>query len=355
MMVVIVGAGISGASLARMLADRGIRCVLIESSEIVGGMCREITWNGWLVPEFGPHIFRTSAPDIWHFVQRFTDLVEKRHDVLTVINEKVLPFPPLEGDGSNSLLDSWHQYSTLGDFLVEMVGNEIFQRYYKHYTLKRWGVSAFELSADIAPLIPIFRFKTGFFQETRIGTPREGYTRAIENMIDHELIEVILGKTAMADDVGDFDVVVWTGRPDILPVRDRYQLPYRSILQQFEQSDHWGSPNIAVLNYPGPEAEYIRRTNYEILLPWAPKVIGTEYSAGSGYPAYPVRTKSAVADFDSLQSSLQRDLPKFVLHGRAGRFQYIGIDAAIRNSFVLADQIQSGRARYASPRVGLAQ
>jgi UDP-galactopyranose mutase len=96
-MIAIVGAGMSGASLARALADRGVRTHLFEMHSSVGGMCRETQWKDRCVPELGPHIFRTSCQQTWEFLARFCELESCQHRVATMVNEIARPFPPLDG------------------------------------------------------------------------------------------------------------------------------------------------------------------------------------------------------------------------------------------------------------------
>src|ERR1017187_6090470 len=187
--VVIVGGGISGGALARFLAEQGVRSVLYESSARLGGMCRETIWNGRLVPELGPHIFRTSNAALWAFLGRFGELVEAPHTVATFVDGEAVPFPPLAADGP---VLPHGRHNSVGDYLVATLGKDVFSRYYEPYTLKRWGVSAFDLSPDMIPLIPVVRYPTGFFSEAKVGIPSNGYSRAIENMLDHKLISVNL-------------------------------------------------------------------------------------------------------------------------------------------------------------------
>src|ERR1017187_5499730 len=207
----IVGGGISGASLARFLAEHGIRSVLHEDSALLGGMCRETIWNGHLVPELGPHLFRTSSDAIWTFFARFGEIVEAPHAVATFVDGEAVPFPPLAADRP-VLPQSSH--GSIGDYLVSTLGKEVFYRYYEPYTVKRWGVSAFELSTDMIPLIPVFPYPKGFFSETRVGIPSNGYSRVIENMLDHKLIAVHLRSSVRVSDFSPGHPVVWTGRVD---------------------------------------------------------------------------------------------------------------------------------------------
>lgn len=336
MRVVIAGGGISGASLARFLADRNVRSELHERSESVGGMCREIQWNNALVPETGPHIFRTSDPAVWAFFSRFAPMVERPHTVATVIDGSAVPFPPLLDDGT--VIHG--TYASVGDYVLAAVGEDLFRRFYDDYTRKRWGVSAFSLSPDMIPLIPVRRYRSGFFSDARIGIPQYGYSRAIANMVDHPNIRVHLRSTVSAKDVSSGETLVWTGPLDTLgsdvPVPAGL---YRCVSQVFEPAADWPDDAAPVLNYPGTDVPYIRRTNYRLLLPWQPDAIGKEFSDDRGYPAYPLRTHTLVERITAFFSALKRRHHNIVPHGRLGRFQYISMDQAIAASSQLAEHL----------------
>lgn len=337
--VAIVGAGISGASVARALADRGVSSTVIEAHTAAGGLAREVRWKSNLVSEFGPHIFRSSNPSVWAFVLRFGPFTEFRHQVATMIGGQIMPFPPLEGLASGKKSHLPEAFASVGDYLVATVGPEMFATYYEHYTAKRWGVSAFELAPDMIPLIPVFRTNRGFFSETRVGFPESGFSRLLENMLDHPLIAVQLRTEAQEGHFADYDTVVWTGRADMLASVAGGRLPFRSVKQQFEAPGAWSPEGIAVVNYPGKDVPHLRRTNYGLLLPWKAQVIGTEVCDAIGPPAYPVRTHSAVTLAETIRLELARQCPKFVLHGRLGRFEYSSMDMAIERSLLLADKI----------------
>ena len=334
--IAIVGGGISGAVLARCLADYGIGSTVCESNATLGGMCREITWNGSLVSEFGPHIFRTSNTAVWKFISRFCRFVEASHNVETFVSGKSVPFPPLTGNPPETLST---EHKSIGDYLVAAVGEDVFSRYYETYTTKRWGVSAFELSPDMIPLIPVWRHSSGFFSESRVGIPASGYTQMIENILDHALINVHLSSPVQVADLSLFNKVVWTGRLDrAFPDAD-LDCEYRAVTQTFSNRGEWPAMSSSVINYPGTDVSFIRKTNYQLLLPWRPPVIGTEFASDDGYPAYPVRTNSAVANINAHLVLLRSECPNLIPHGRLGLFRYASMDQSVENSLALADRI----------------
>lgn len=334
--VLIVGGGISGASVARFLAELGISSVLFETSTRLGGMCRETVWNGYLVPEMGPHIFRTTNDAVWAFLARFGDLVEAPHSVDTFVDGEAVPFPPLTAHGPK--LQPGH-HGSVGDYLVGTLGKELFSKYYESYTLKRWGVSAFELSADMIPLIPVFRYPTGFFCDSKVGIPSNGFSRVIENMVDHNLISIHTHSSVRISDLSPNLPIVWTGRLDQIAQRPPVDCVFRGVKQTFEAPGPWPSVMASVINYPGNDVAFIRRTNYQQLLPWRPLAVGTEFTCDEGYPAYPVRTKRAVECIRMYTAFLNNRYPNVIPHGRLGSFEYLSIAQAIDRSVAVVDQL----------------
>lgn len=328
----VIGAGLSGATVARGLADAGISSTVCEAEQEVGGLCRETTWQGQLVSEFGPHIFRTSSETVWRFVNRFASWVESRHHVATSINGRVVPFPPLTSSPPVA-----SGFASVGEFLVAAVGKQVFSDYYDSYTWKRWGVSAFDLAPSMIPLIPVQRHAGGFFGEGHVGIPECGYTALIQRMLDHPLIEVHLNRSVSGDELVDAGHVVWTGRLDDVLAKtpsDRV-LRFRAVRQEFEHKITSLAGDTAVINFPDLREPQIRRTDYSRLLPWKPQIIGSEFVDDSGPPAYPVLTAATEAMARALLDAIHSERPGVVAHGRLGRYCYISMDRAIESSLSL--------------------
>ena len=66
----IVGAGLTGATLARELTDAGKQCLVIDKRNHIGGTCLQRI-DGIDVHTYGAHIFHTSNDALWQYVHRF--------------------------------------------------------------------------------------------------------------------------------------------------------------------------------------------------------------------------------------------------------------------------------------------
>ena len=67
----IVGAGLTGATLARELTDAGKQCLVIDKRNHIGGNVFTQRIDGIDVHTYGAHIFHTSNDALWQYVHRF--------------------------------------------------------------------------------------------------------------------------------------------------------------------------------------------------------------------------------------------------------------------------------------------
>jgi UDP-galactopyranose mutase len=189
------------------------------------------------------------------------------------------------------------------------------------------------------PLIPVHRSFNGFFSEVHVGLPIKGYSRMIENMLDHENIRVRLGVELDLSIFSDGIYIIWTARPDTL-LEAGYSLSFRAVRQEFQPLCEWNYKNAAVINYPSRDVPYLRKTNYSLLGCASPPVIGYEFSQETGCEAYPIRTHDEVRKWVSLKGQLGVFFPNVILHGRLAEFKYSSMDQSISDSFKKAGEIE---------------
>src|SRR4051795_4568498 len=96
--VLIVGAGLTGCTLAWQLAEEGLDCVLLERSDVPGGLIRSEHMNGVLYEPHGSHIFHTEDQEVWELANALTPFNGYRHRVDIVVEGKVLNWPILVSD-----------------------------------------------------------------------------------------------------------------------------------------------------------------------------------------------------------------------------------------------------------------
>ena len=188
--------------------------------------------------------------------------------------------------------------------------------------------------------MPTHRRTKSFFSELLVGVPAKGFLKCIENMLDDKLIQLRLNTPWREEFRKEYSRIIWTGRIDEVIPEMKCSVSFRSVCQEFAPLREWPSTDAGVINYPGKEVEYIRRSNYDMLLPWRPQVIGTEYACDVGYPAYPLRTHRAIVAVNEIKLQISEQIPDLTLHGRLGLFNYISMSQAIDNSLALVRSLK---------------
>src|SRR5918996_3447630 len=167
--VLIVGAGLTGCTIAHSLAKEGLRSVLLERTDVPGGLIRSEHMNGVLYEPHGSHIFHTEDQEVWELANRMTPFRDYRHRVDIIVQGKVLNWPPLLSDVERledgarikeDLLkrrddpmdpEQRAQSANFEDWCLELMGPDLYELFIRPYTEKQWGRPARELPAAFAP------------------------------------------------------------------------------------------------------------------------------------------------------------------------------------------------------------
>ena len=372
--VAIVGAGWSGATVARSLADRGMRTEVLERSPHVGGHARSEQLNGlWFEPN-GPHIFHTSNRAVMEYVTRLGVVRPYEHRVLTEVfpdgddgAPRLLSWPP-QIDELRSL-PAWRQIerelavrpaAPHGDdfetWVTSLMGPTLYEMFVCGYTEKQWGVAASELSSAVAPRRVDLRSdgNTRLFRDTWEFFPPTGYQDAIAASLAG--VAVTLGCEVTADDLDnlarDHDAVVLTGPLDDFLGRPG-ELAWRGIRTEavFHDTDADDGTVTAAycINRPSPTVPYTRtiETKHATGQRVRGTVVGHEYP---GAPArhYPVPTRDR--RHEATNAALKREIadhtavPVFFC-GRLADYTYIDQDAAIEQAWDCAATVATALQR----------
>ena len=354
--ILVVGAGFSGAVLARKLAEAGFPCLVIDERDHVAGNCHTSAdaETGILVHRYGPHIFHTDDQDIWDFVARFGRWEAYRHAVHASVRGVVYPLPvnlltinqffrkamgPAEARtfiGAKRIPIA--APTSFRDQALSTVGEELYEAFFRHYTEKQWGVGAERLPASVLKRLPLrFSYDSNYFHHRNQALPHDGYTAIVSGILTHELIEVRLATSAESLDQ-DFRHVFYTGGIDRYFGYGLGSLGYRTL--RFQESrevgDLLGCP---VMNFPDPDVPWTRKTEHRHLSPWrAPKsdmsIVWTEFSEAAK-PGdtlfYPLRLAGDERLLEAYVELANRERAVTFL-GRLGCYAYIDMDAAIRRA-----------------------
>src|SRR5579875_2918370 len=210
--VLVVGAGFAGSVMAERAAASGRRVLLVDRRPHIGGNAYDrADENGVLSHPYGPHIFHTNAEVVTDYLSRFTRWRPYEHRVLAQVGEQLVPIPinrttinALYGLGLQreeeveaflaAAAEPRERVETSEDAVIGKVGRDLYERMFRGYTRKQWGLDPAQLDAAVCGRIPV-RTTTDdrYFTDTFQAMPAAGFTAMFERMVDHPLIEVRLG------------------------------------------------------------------------------------------------------------------------------------------------------------------
>lgn len=369
---VIVGAGFAGAVLAERLASQlGRKVLLCDKRPHIGGNAYDHhDEHGVLVHRYGPHIFHTASPRVFEHLSRFTKWRPYEHRVLAKVDGKLVPFP-INVDTVNKLYgmnlepEEAAQYfasvaepiahaRTSEEAVVGKVGRDLYEKFFRNYTRKQWGLDPSELDASVAARVPARHDRDDrYFTDEFQAMPLHGYTRMFENMLDHRNIVVVLN-TDYREILREvhYRELIYTGPVDAYFDYRFGPLPYRSLEFRFETHDREVFQPAAVVNHPN-EHDYTRVTEFKYLTGQSHRktTLVYEYPRAEGDPYYPVPRPENAALYRRYKA-LADALPHVRFVGRLATYRYYNMDQVVAQALAVFDQIQQGHSRPSLAAVG---
>jgi len=359
MRIVVVGAGFSGSVVAERLASAGKRVLVIDRRPHVGGNAFDtLDAHGVLIHRYGPHIFHTDSAEVFEYLSRFTAWRSYEHRVLASVDGRLLPFPinldtlnrlyglDLDEAGARAFLarvrEPRNSLRTSEDVVLNAVGRDLYEKFFRHYTRKQWGLDPSQLDASITARIPVRTNRDDrYFTDRYQGMPRDGYTALFQRMLDHPNIQVELGaEFASLDASWREGLVFYSGRLDEYFGFALGPLPYRSLRFEHEHlPDRPVYQPAAVVNYPN-DHEFTRIAEYKHMTGQTHPgtSITREYPSAEGDPYYPVRTAESHRLLEKYLALASRER-NVVFLGRLGRFAYINMDQAVSLALAAAARV----------------
>ena len=370
----IVGAGFAGSVLAERLASQhGARVLLIDRRpHVAGNAYDEPNEAGILYHKYGPHIFHTNSEQVVEHLSQFTEWRPYEHRVRAFVRGQLVPIPinrttlnklfglDLQTDEEaaeylSRRAEPVDEIRTSEDVVINAVGRELYELFFRGYTRKQWGLDPSELDKQVTSRIPT-RTNTDdrYFTDSFQAMPLHGYTAMFLRMLDHPMIEKMLGTDFRdlkkeAHEIADH--IIYTG-----PVDEYFdfrfgKLPYRSL--KFDHrtlNEEWHQP-VAVVNYPDPDVPYTRVSEYKHLTgQQAPNTTITyEYPSAEGDPYYPIpraENQALYKRYEALADAT--DNVTFV--GRLATYRYYNMDQIVGQALATFRRIdQHRRARLGLP------
>ena len=350
----IVGAGFAGAVLAERLANgMGKRVLIIDKRDhIAGNTYDHLDAAGILVHKYGPHIFHTNSTEVVTYLSKFTAWRDYEHRVLASVDGQLLPIPinldtinrmyslSLDATGMQAFLAARAEIAPLirtsEDIVVSRVGRELYEKFFRNYTRKQWGLDPAELDASVAGRIPVrFDRDDRYFTDTFQAMPRDGFTRLFERMLDSKNITIRTGVNA-ADMAKSYPGVktIFTGPVDEFFEYRFGPLPYRSLEFKHATYEQERFQAAAVVNYPN-EHPYTRITEFKYLTGQVATNTSVvyEYPKPEGDPYYPIPRPENAALYAKYKELADRQADVHFV-GRLATYKYYNMDQVVAQALV---------------------
>ena len=364
----IVGAGFAGSVLAERLANGlGKKVLICDVRPHIGGNAYDFyNDEGILIHKYGPHIFHTNSAEIFDYLSRFTEWREYQHRVLASVDGMHVPIPlnldtinKLYGLNLNanqvkeffdSVREPREQIRTSEDVVINAVGRELYEKFFKGYTNKQWGLDPSELDASVTARVPTRSNRDDrYFTDTFQAMPRHGYTRMFERMLDHPNIKVLLNcdYQELKNEVR-YNELVYTGPVDAFFDHCYGKLPYRSLEFKHETHDVEVFQEAPVINFPNEQA-YTRVTEFKYLTGQSHRktAVVYEFPRAEGDPYYPIPRPENTELYRKYQAlaNARQDV-HFV--GRLATYKYYNMDQIVAQALTLYGKIVGVKRKEAS-------
>lgn len=367
--LLMVGAGLSGAVIGRHLAEAGYDITVVDARSHIGGNCHteRDADTGVMVHIYGPHIFHTDDAEVWDYVNAFQTFMPYKNRVKTTSRGQVFSLPvnlhtinqffgqTMRPDEARTFITeeqadtSIEDPQTFEEQAMRFVGRDLYEAFFKGYTMKQWGCHPSELPASILKRLPVrFNYDDNYFFHKFQGMPENGYTDMIGKILDHERIEVKLETVFDRSQAGDYDHVFYSGPLDGWFDFELGRLGYRTL--DFERFTYDGDyQGCAVMNYGEVDVPFTRITEHKHFSPWEEhegSVCYREFSRAAepeDIPYYPIRQvaeKALLSDYVKLAEATSG--VTFV--GRLGTYRYLDMDVTIREALDTARGFLADRA-----------
>ena len=367
---IIVGAGLAGVVIAERIATQlNKKVLIIEKRNHIGGNCHDFKdENNILIHKYGPHLFHTNNKKVVDYLSKFTSWDIYNHEVLGYIDGKKVPipfnfntlyelFPNLKAKELEELLLKTYEYNSKIPILelkkstnkdLSFLADFIYDKIFVNYTAKQWGMKPEDMDGAVTARVPIFIGKDNrYFNDSYQMLPKYGYTKMIENMLNHKNIKLMLNTdfkeicTLKDKDFYLFDKkfdgnVIYTGQIDELFDYKFEELPYRSVDMRFETIEKEFYQEKATINYPN-DYDFTRITEFKHIHPINSskttilKEYPQEYIKNVNTPYYPIFTTENQERYNQYLE-YSKEFKNLILVGRLAEYKYYDMDDIVKRA-----------------------
>lgn len=367
----IVGAGFAGSVMAERLASQANKKVLlVDKRDHIGGNAYDhYDKEGILVHKYGPHIFHTNSKEVFNYLSQFTPWRSYEHKVLASVDGQLVPMPinlntinkMYNLNLSSAQLENFFEeraekksgVKTSEDVVVNKVGRELYEKFFRGYTRKMWDLDPSELDASVTARVPTrTNCDDRYFTDSYQAMPLHGYTHMFSNMLKHPNIKVMLNtdyKEIM--NVVPYENLVYTGPVDEYFNYCYGKLPYRSLDFKFETMDREIFQSTGTINYPN-EQLYTRITEFKYLTGQKHHKTSVvyEFPKTTGDPYYPI-PKPENAELYKQYQKLADAAENTWFVGRLATYKYYNMDQVVAQSLAVFKKIMQQKALVESNKL----
>ncbi|MBW4629657.1 MAG: UDP-galactopyranose mutase [Brasilonema octagenarum HA4186-MV1] len=355
----IVGAGFAGSVLAERLASQsGKKVLIVDKRPHIGGNAYDhYDDSGILVHRYGPHIFHTNSREVFEYLSFFTEWRPYEHRVLASVDGQLVPIP-INLDTVNrlyglnltsfqleeffaSVAEQKDYIRTSEDVVVSKVGRELYEKFFRGYTRKQWGLDPSELDRSVTARVPTRTNRDDrYFTDTYQAMPLHGYTRMFEKMLSHPNIKIMLNTDYREiQEAIAYREMIYTGPIDEFFDYCYGKLPYRSLEFKHETLNKPVHQPAPVINYPN-EHPYTRVTEFKYLTgqEHLKTSIVYEYPQAEGDPYYPI-PRPENAELYKQYKALADATPSVHFVGRLATYKYYNMDQVVAQALAIYSQL----------------
>ena len=367
--VIIVGGGPVGCVLANKLSNElNLKCLIIEKRNHIAGNCYdEYNKKGLLYHKYGPHYLRFKNRKTLNYLSKFTKWIPGEYIVKSYVNKKLYPIPinleTLEMffnrkfNSKKDVVDfldkkriKLKKIKNAEDFILSKLGKEIYENFYKNYTIKQWGIHPRNLSKTITGRLPIRINRNPYYVKEKLRLmPKKGFTEMFKKMINNKNITVKLNTDfdKIKNDLRFKNFLIYTGEPDRYFNFKYGKLDWRSLNFSFKTHRKKKIQDCVQINYPN-EHKYTRKVEIKHVTKQKTKysTLCFEYPKSKGDPYYPINNKKNKNIFKKYERLIKKAEKKNVFfEGRLAQYKYLNMDEVIERALNLFNRIKKKYSR----------
>ena len=346
---IIVGSGITGATIARELTDRGKKVLVIDKRSYIGGNCADyMSPEGYGISFSGGHFAHSNSKRIWDYLSKFTEFSPYNLTAVAQFYDNIYSYPinlltlhQLWGTASQEEAQKKLEEvrvkidhpQNFEEKILSMIGEELYYRFIYGYNVKMWAREPRELDASLISRIPVrMNYDNRYFTDYYQGQPKDGYTAMFEKMLNG--IEVKLNTPF--DHSMKADKIIYCGGIDEFYDYRYGKLEYRSVKREFTTE----ALGICLKTNTDTETPYLRKFSYAYAYPHIVAknhVTSVEYSIDADEEKdYPVKTKRNTDLYKKYSDIPNSDV---IFAGRLGNYKYWDMDAAVGSALKLVEKL----------------